>query len=104
MSVSYVYLIRAATLGHLKIGKADDVARRLATLQTGCPDLLEVISTVRFVRPSLAESRRAAQVVERDLHSRFEPFHLRGEWFRHANVIQLEFDRMHREFANQKGQ
>lgn len=83
--MSYVYLIEATESRRLKIGVARDPLKRLATLQTGCPELLALRHTRRF------ESLAAAKQAERRLHKRFELFHIRGEWFHGKGPIIAYF-------------
>lgn len=64
----------------VKVGRADDVAKRVAQLQTGNPHPLRLI----YVLPG-------AGGLEADLHLRFEDDHLRGEWF--APTTDLDFVR-----------
>lgn len=65
-----VYFIQAGVGGPIKIGSAVDVDKRLAELQTGCPDLLRIIGTS-------AGGREA----EFALHRKFSAHRIRGEWF-----------------------
>lgn len=65
-----VYFIRAQTLGLIKIGVAGDLDKRLAGLQCGSPDKLEVIGTI------VGENK-----LERELHKRFAHLRQHGEWF-----------------------
>ena len=65
-----VYFIQAGDGGPVKIGIADDVASRLASLQTGCPAQLKILRLVRGDRPT-----------EIEMHIRFARQRLRGEWF-----------------------
>jgi Meiotically up-regulated gene 113 len=58
-----------------KVGIADNVERRLATLQTGHPNKLEVISVFTF------PTRHAALAVEREAHRRLDRHRVGGEWF-----------------------
>lgn len=64
-----VYMIRAGQNGPVKIGFTDDVAKRLAMMQTGNHEQLTVL---RLFEGSAAEEAR--------LHERFADNHLRGEW------------------------
>ena len=66
----YVYFIQCGKTGPIKIGYANDVKARLATLQTASPFDLRLLATIKG-RPSL----------ERQLHNRFAGDRLRGEWF-----------------------
>lgn len=65
----WIYFAKA---GHrVKIGKAKDVASRIATLQTGCPDKIEVVRTVL-----------GGSTIERSFHKQFAHLRENGEWFR----------------------
>lgn len=68
--LTYIYVIGPAGSSVVKIGKADDVERRLPSLQTGSPHKLEVLKTFRCER-----------AMETALHRRFKPLRLHGEWF-----------------------
>ena len=65
-----VYFIRAGEDGPIKIGYAANPRKRLHTVQTAH------WQTVRLVR--LIDGGRD---VERELHSRYQHLHIRGEWF-----------------------
>jgi Meiotically Up-regulated Gene 113 (MUG113) protein len=67
---SVVYLIGSPDHGHVKIGIAKDVERRLATLQTGNHHTLQVLATMP-----------GGLRLERLLHSYFADRHTRGEWY-----------------------
>lgn len=68
----HVYVIGPA-VGAQKIGFAADVPKRLAVLQTGCPQELVVHYTTP-VGP-------LAAVVEREVHRSLAAHKVRGEWF-----------------------
>jgi hypothetical protein len=70
----WVYFAKAGQ--RVKIGKANDVASRIATLQTGCPDKIEVVKTVWGGTP-----------VERIYHKQFAHLRENGEWFRHEGDL-----------------
>jgi len=70
-SRGFVYLIRAET-GVFKIGKATNVARRMANLGHLSPVALELVHTISAFNALAAES---------DLHRRFRARRVRGEWF-----------------------
>lgn len=65
-----VYFIQARTLGLIKIGYSSDVKKRIETLQTGCPDEIDLLRTI----PGSVE-------LERAIHGRFAASRVRGEWF-----------------------
>lgn len=74
MSASKVYFARAGQ--RVKIGKAKNVQARLATLQTGCPDKIELIMTIP-----------GDHALERELHHQFSHLREHGEWFRHEGEL-----------------
>ena len=66
----YVYFIQSGSSGPVKIGLSADPERRTRQLQTGNPHTLEL----RHVIPGNVG-------IERQLHVRFAPARIRGEWF-----------------------
>lgn len=64
----WVYIVEAG--GLFKIGVAQDVTRRLRSLQTGSSVPLRLVGTVT-----------GGYAREAELHKRFRPFRLHGEWF-----------------------
>lgn len=75
---SFVYFIQRGARGDIKIGYSANPGRRLAALQTGCPEALQLIAT-------LPGSTRT----EHELHRRFASLHVNGEWFRPGAGIFL---------------
>lgn len=75
----FVYIIQASS-GHIKIGKANNVQGRLATLRTASPFPLKIISTLHCEDPLAIESM---------LHKRFASKRTHGEWF-FVNPKELE--------------
>lgn len=68
---SSVYFIRAGASEHIKIGFCrGDPKRRLAALQTGNPEHLTLLATIR-----------GDQTEERRWHEAFADSRVRGEWF-----------------------
>jgi hypothetical protein len=68
------YFIEAVGTGRIKVGKSNDVPRRLATLQTGSPFKLVL--------------RATTTMLERDLHRRFRSARIPGgEWFNFTDEI-----------------
>jgi tellurium resistance protein TerD len=70
---SYVYLISNSS--SVKIGKANNVEKRLASLQTGSSNRLKVVSKFEL------ENSNKAHTFERYLHKKFERFKELNEWF-----------------------
>lgn len=71
MSEGFVYVIMASS-GHVKIGKANNVDTRLATLRTASPFPLTLVSTLRCADP---------REIEKLLHRKFSSKRTHGEWF-----------------------
>lgn len=74
---SYVYFIEAPDLNRIKIGKAVDPEKRLATLQVGSPVQLKLIAKIP-----------GGCSLERELHDAFSDARLDGEWFTFTKDIQ----------------
>lgn len=64
------YMVAAGK--YVKIGFTDDLDRRVAQMQTGCPYKLKVMA--KLVVPSV----EAARNMEAELHKRFEKYRFRG--------------------------
>lgn len=65
-----VYIIKCGT--HVKIGKATDTTKRIASLQAANPADLEVVAIL---------TEGDGHKLERELHKRFAQHRFRGEWF-----------------------
>lgn len=75
----YLYFVKCYSPdGHIKIGNAVDIARRINTMQIGCPYDLELLGYYWSERPSHDEA---------ELHERFAAARFRGEWFRPTDAI-----------------
>lgn len=76
---SFVYFVQAGTDGPVKIGKANDVEKRIAELQTGCPHKLELLVTVECADALAKES---------EFHQQFASLRIdRSEWFRWSPAL-----------------
>lgn len=64
-----VYFVRAGAV--VKVGTSQDVRARLRTLQTGCPEPLQLLAVMRGGRAEEAE-----------VHRLFDYLRIHGEWFR----------------------
>ncbi len=73
-----VYAVQQGTGGAVKIGRANDIGRRLKSLQTGSPAPLVVLATW----PGGAE-------LEHEMHVKYAEYRLHGEWFDAAIVPSL---------------
>ena len=78
---SYVYFIQDKMSNMIKIGKANDVEKRLKQLQTSCPYELELLSYIP-----------GDESLEKDIHKKFSEYRHRGEWFMPKKEI---FDYIH---------
>lgn len=68
-----LYIIQMGGTGDFKVGRSDDVARRLTELQTGCPHALRIL----LEAPGLGDR-------EFSVHHRLRQYrcrHGKGEWF-----------------------
>lgn len=70
----YVYIIENCDNGAIKIGVGNDPEKRLKQLQTGSVSELSIV-----YRSNLCSN---AFEIEKFMHSNFEEFHIRGEWFK----------------------
>ena len=67
----YVYLIQAAN-GAVKIGKSQDVNKRLSELNVASPLDLELIGSVCYI---------FGHQLEKELHAQYADKWIKGEWF-----------------------
>lgn len=67
---SVIYFLQSENGGHVKIGHAEDLAKRVCNLQTSRPDTLIVLASV----PGTVGDERA-------LHAAFADHRDKGEWF-----------------------
>ena len=82
---SCVYFILDEKSEAIKIGKADDIGDRLPSLQTGNPNQLIVLNTIK------CESVKHAFNLEQKFHNFFGHLHIRGEWFSYDKDIFKNF-------------
>lgn len=81
---SYVYLLRCDD--EFKIGKSNSVSSRLASLQTGNSRVIQLVWKVKL------PTEECAFKLEKDLHSRFSKYRIKGEWFKvPINILVEEF-------------
>ncbi len=93
----YLYIIRCGRSKFYKIGVTNDLEKRLATHQTGCPYELKIIC---YFEADLSDFLgREITYLESFLHRNYDDFRVRGEWFElsygHLSDIAmfLELDR-----------
>lgn len=67
----HVYFIQGESGGPVKIGYTTDIKRRLKELQSGSIDILQILLVVP-----------GNKVYEQYLHSKFENYRLKGEWYK----------------------
>lgn len=73
---SHVYIVQQDGGDcHVKIGKANNVIKRIKALQTGSPYKLNVVKTLS------AKNDIDAMNIEKGIHERFHRHHISGEWF-----------------------
>jgi hypothetical protein len=80
----YFFVATNQTKRLLKIGKANDIQRRLSQVQVGCPYRVTLLGFIEL------ESDRQAYQVEKLLHQRFSRFRTNsgGEWFRMTKDVE----------------
>lgn len=81
-TLTNIYFIGSAN-GPIKIGRADDPASRLISIQTGNPHRLDLILSI----PGPAS-------LEAFYHRKFSRFRMAGEWFRRCGEIEHEILRL----------
>jgi hypothetical protein len=85
----FVYAVAAGATGQVKIGYSTEPRKRVRNLQTAQTEQLQMV----YLVPGTTE-------LEAALHCRFQPHHIRGEWFDlgRRNVAELaqDFVRWHR--------
>lgn len=77
-----IYFLQAGEGGAIKIGYCRDLAARMSSIQTHCPDKLIVLGVTG-----------GSKETETAMHDRFSEFKRRGEWFDPAAEI-LEFTKL----------
>jgi hypothetical protein len=70
-----LYVIKAASTGYYKVGRAINPSTRVRRLQTRSPFDLEIVHTI------CGEDEIEASRLERRVHELLDPHHFRGEWF-----------------------
>lgn len=71
--------------GMVKIGKADNLRKRISSLQIGCVERLDIFAAVD-----------AHPLLERHYHTMFSGDRQRGEWFKRSPAITAEINRLSR--------
>jgi hypothetical protein len=84
-----VYIIEASQ-GIYKIGHASNPKKRVSQLQGGCPHTYKNVTYLPVRDP---------KGIERFLHSRLSPRHLRGEWYALSPAELSEIIRLIQEMA-----
>jgi hypothetical protein len=81
---THLYIIQMAVTGDFKVGRSDDVPRRLSELQTGCPHRLKVL----LEAPGLGHREAAVHQALR----RYRCRHGKGEWFYESGMGSIPDD------------
>jgi len=76
-----VYFIEAVGTGRIKIGRTNNLTRRLTELQANSPHVLLVRKTIKTYD---------MRAVELELHRRFAYARAEGEWFRYTAALADE--------------
>lgn len=80
MNKSYVYFVSNSL--HIKIGKANDIQKRMQMLQTGSSIPLILLGFIE------CDSPKSALCIENMLHDEYKMFRTCGEWFR-LSIYQI---------------
>jgi len=78
MAPDDLYLIQMAVTGDFKVGRSNNVKRRIRELQTGCPHPLRIL----LVAKGLGHQER---MVHRELRT-YRCRVMKGEWFREEGM------------------
>lgn len=78
---SWIYFVQLGDSGPVKIGTARNVRTRLAGLQCGTIETLRLIAVIPGARD-----------MEKKLHSQFDEYRLRGEWFEFGPALAAIID------------
>jgi len=76
-----LYIIQMGVTGDFKVGRSEDVERRLSELQTGSPHKLKVL----LFAPGLGHLERSVHRTLRKYRCRYG----KGEWFRESGFGQI---------------
>ena len=79
MKNHYCYIVRAGK--YCKIGYSRDIYRRIAKMQVGNPQHIELVCLFPF------DTEKAARAKEKSLHYHFRKSRVHGEWFKNFGVI-----------------
>lgn len=82
---SSVYFVADFFSNAFKIGKADDAYRRIGELQTGNPNPLTLLHSIKF------QSSDESFYYEKKYHRLFKHLHLSREWFKFDQKILNDF-------------
>lgn len=79
--MSYIYIISDGE--YIKIGKANDVEKRIKELQTGNPKELKIIRTIEC-------DEIFATRIECELHKILDKHKIRGEWYSITCINEID--------------
>lgn len=79
---AFVYFIFNIDSQAIKIGMAKNVEKRLKSLQTSSPIILELLHTIQL------DSVENAQKLESVLHQKFAHLRMNGEWFKASEELR----------------
>jgi hypothetical protein len=78
-----IYFVQAGRYGNIKIGHTNgEVEVRMASLQTGCPEILRLLATID-----------GDVALESAIHKELAPFRLHGEWFKPCYAVRALMER-----------
>lgn len=78
-----VYVIQTTKHGPIKVGLTSNLKKRIAQIQTGCPNPVTLVAW--YPR----SSRRKAAALEKELHNLLDGHRMQGEWFGVSAIDKL---------------
>ena len=79
-----VYVMHVPALGYFKIGRASNPTARVSQLQTGCPEVINLLGASQIDDKGVSAER-----FEYAMHSALYPYRSHGEWFAKLDVNKV---------------
>jgi hypothetical protein len=89
--MGHVYFIQVISSGNVKIGYSKNIKSRLSTIQTSIPEKIKLLGFIS-----------GDKVKEKELHKKFNLYHIRGEWFRCSSTL-IDYINTHSEMILSNG-
>jgi hypothetical protein len=79
-----VYIVKTLESNKVKIGVSKTPEKRIKSLQTACPEILQTMAIID-----------GEEGLEKEFHSYFHKLRLHGEWFEYNKTIPLTAQLLH---------